>query len=40
VAGARLRDGERRAIEEACEERLAQTIAAAEAAPLAGEEAA
>jgi TPP-dependent pyruvate/acetoin dehydrogenase alpha subunit len=40
VAGARLDDGERRAIEEAAERRLAETIAAAEEAPAATPEAA
>lgn len=40
VAGARLDDGERRRIEEACESRLAETIAAAEDAPAATPEAA
>jgi len=40
VAGARLGDGERRTIEEACERRLAQTIEAAERAPAATVEAA
>jgi TPP-dependent pyruvate/acetoin dehydrogenase alpha subunit len=38
VAGAALGDVERIAIEEACEQRLAATIAAAEAAPDAGGE--
>ena len=40
VAGARLDDGERARIEEACEGRLAETIAAAEGAPAATPEAA
>ena len=40
VAGARLDDGERARIEEACERRLAETIAAAEDAPAATPEAA
>jgi TPP-dependent pyruvate/acetoin dehydrogenase alpha subunit len=40
VAGARLDDGERARIEEACESRLAETIAAAEDAPAATPEAA
>jgi TPP-dependent pyruvate/acetoin dehydrogenase alpha subunit len=40
VAGARLDEGERRRIEEACESRLAETIAAAEDAPAATPEAA
>lgn len=40
VAGARLEDAERAAIEARCEERLAETVAAAEAAPLATPEAA
>jgi acetoin:2,6-dichlorophenolindophenol oxidoreductase subunit alpha len=40
VAGARLDDGERSRIEEACERRLAETIAAAEDAPAATPEAA
>lgn len=40
VAGARLADAERAAIEARCEERLAETVAAAEAAPLATPEAA
>jgi acetoin:2,6-dichlorophenolindophenol oxidoreductase subunit alpha len=40
VAGARLAEGERRRIEEACESRLAETIAAAEDAPAATPEAA
>lgn len=40
VAGARLEDDERAAIEARCEERLAETVAAAEAAPLATPEAA
>jgi TPP-dependent pyruvate/acetoin dehydrogenase alpha subunit len=35
VAGARLRNDERRTIEEACESRLADTVAAAEEAPAA-----
>ncbi len=35
VAGAHLGDSERRAIEDACEERLAKTVADAEAAPAA-----
>ncbi len=38
IAGARLDDAERRGIEERCEERLAETIAAAEDAPVAGAE--
>jgi TPP-dependent pyruvate/acetoin dehydrogenase alpha subunit len=38
IAGVRLDDAERRGIEERCEERLAETIAAAEAAPAAGAE--
>jgi hypothetical protein len=40
VTGARLDDGERGRIEEACESRLAETIAAAEDAPAATPEAA
>jgi TPP-dependent pyruvate/acetoin dehydrogenase alpha subunit len=40
VAGPRLADDERRAIEEACERRLAEVVEAAEAAPLAAPEAA
>ncbi|MGH3133861.1 MAG: thiamine pyrophosphate-dependent dehydrogenase E1 component subunit alpha [Gaiellaceae bacterium] len=40
LAGARLADDERRTIEEACERRLAETIAAAEDAPAATPEAA
>jgi len=40
VAGHRLDEGERRAIEEACERRIAETIAAAEEAPAATPEAA
>jgi TPP-dependent pyruvate/acetoin dehydrogenase alpha subunit len=40
VAGARLDEGERHRIEEACESRLAETIAAAEDAPVATPEAA
>jgi len=40
VAGARLEDAERAAIEARCDERLAETVAAAEAAPLATPEAA
>jgi TPP-dependent pyruvate/acetoin dehydrogenase alpha subunit len=40
VTGARLDDGERSRIEEACERRLAETIAAAEDAPAATPEAA
>jgi acetoin:2,6-dichlorophenolindophenol oxidoreductase subunit alpha len=40
VAGVRLDEGERRAIEEAAERRLAETIAAAEEAPAAAPEAA
>ena len=40
VAGPRLSDAERREIEEACERRLAETVAAAEAAPAATPEAA
>jgi TPP-dependent pyruvate/acetoin dehydrogenase alpha subunit len=40
VAVARLGDGERRAVEEACERRLAEVVEAAEAAPLAAPEAA
>jgi acetoin:2,6-dichlorophenolindophenol oxidoreductase subunit alpha len=40
IAGARLDDAERSAIEERCEQRLAETIAAAEEAPAAGAEAA
>jgi TPP-dependent pyruvate/acetoin dehydrogenase alpha subunit len=35
IAGARLPEGERRAIEEACEQRLAEVIAAADEAPAA-----
>jgi TPP-dependent pyruvate/acetoin dehydrogenase alpha subunit len=35
VAGARLSDDERSAIEERCEERLAETVEAADAAPAA-----
>lgn len=38
VAGARLPDDERRAIEESCERRLAETVEAAEAAPGAAPE--
>jgi TPP-dependent pyruvate/acetoin dehydrogenase alpha subunit len=38
IAGARLDDAERRTIEEHCEQRLAETIAAAEEAPVAGAE--
>jgi len=40
VAGARLADDDRRAVEEACESRLAEVVEAAEAAPLAVTEAA
>ena len=40
VAGARLADDERRALEEACEGRLAEVVEAAEASPLAAPEAA
>jgi len=40
VAGARLADDERTAIEERCEARLAETVAAADASPLAAPEAA
>ncbi len=40
VAGTQLGDSERRAIEDACEERLARTVADAEAAPAAEPEAA
>jgi acetoin:2,6-dichlorophenolindophenol oxidoreductase subunit alpha len=40
IAGARLDDAERSAIEKRCEQRLAETIAAAEEAPVAGAEAA
>ena len=40
VAGERLREQERRAIEEACEERLGETVEAADAAPAATPEAA
>ena len=40
VAGARLGDDERRALEDACERRLAEVVEAAEAAPLAAPEAA
>jgi hypothetical protein len=40
VAGPRLADDERRAIEEACERRVAEVVEAAEAAPLAAPEAA
>ncbi len=40
VAGARLDEGERAAIEERCEARLADTVAAADAAPMAAPEAA
>ena len=40
IAAGRLDEDERRAIDEACEKRLAQTIAAAEEAPAAGAEAA
>jgi TPP-dependent pyruvate/acetoin dehydrogenase alpha subunit len=40
VAGAQLEDGERARIEDACESRLAETIAAAEEAPAATAEAA
>ena len=40
VAGARLDEDERRAIEEACEKRLAEVVEAAEAAPAATPEAA
>ena len=40
VAGDRLGDAERRAIEDGCEQRLAETVAAAEAAPAATPEAA
>jgi acetoin:2,6-dichlorophenolindophenol oxidoreductase subunit alpha len=40
VAGARLGEEERRAIEEACELRVAETVAAAEEAPVAAPEAA
>jgi TPP-dependent pyruvate/acetoin dehydrogenase alpha subunit len=40
VAGPRLADDRQRAIEEACERRLAETVAAAEAAPAAAPEAA
>ena len=40
VAGARLEDDERRALEDACERRLAEVVEAAEAAPLAAPEAA
>jgi TPP-dependent pyruvate/acetoin dehydrogenase alpha subunit len=40
VAGPRLADDERQAIEEACERRLADVVEAAEAAPLAAPEAA
>ena len=40
VAGARLDEAERRAIEEAAEQRIAETIAAAEDAPPATPEAA
>jgi TPP-dependent pyruvate/acetoin dehydrogenase alpha subunit len=39
VAGTRLEEAERRGIEERCEQRLAETIAAAEEAPVAGAEA-
>ena len=35
VAGARLADDERKAIEERCEERLAETVEAADEAPAA-----
>jgi TPP-dependent pyruvate/acetoin dehydrogenase alpha subunit len=38
IAGARLDDADRGAIEERCEQRLAETIAAAEEAPVAGAE--
>jgi TPP-dependent pyruvate/acetoin dehydrogenase alpha subunit len=38
IAGARLDDSERSGIEQRCEERLAETIAAAEDAPVAGAE--
>ena len=38
IAGARLDDAERREIEERCEQRVAETIAAAEDAPVAGAE--
>jgi len=40
VAGARLADDDRRAVEEACESRLAEVVEAAKAAPLAVTEAA
>ena len=40
VAGARLGEDERRALEKACERRLAEVVEAAEAAPLAAPEAA
>jgi TPP-dependent pyruvate/acetoin dehydrogenase alpha subunit len=40
VVGPRLADDKRREIEEACEQRLAETVAAAEAAPAAAPEAA
>lgn len=40
VAGARLADAERKSIEERCEARLSETVAAADAAPLAAPEAA
>lgn len=40
VAGARLADDDRRAVEEACDRRLAEVVEAAEAAPLAVTEAA
>jgi len=38
IAGARLDDAQRSGIEQRCEERLAETIAAAEQAPVAGAE--
>jgi len=40
IAGDRLEDGERRAVEERCEQRLAETVEAADAAPAATPEAA
>jgi len=40
IAGSRLDDDERRAIEERCEQRLAETVEAADAAPAATPEAA
>ena len=40
VAGARIADDERRQLEEACERRLVEVVEAAEAAPLAAQEAA